>query len=311
MASTSAPYRSGAAPAGQRHEVEVNGAPTRYWSYGPEHARRTIVMVHGFRGDHHGLEPLVSHLLPPTGPGAYRVLVPDLPGFGASGAFPSGVHSVPAYAGWLTAFVTLTAAEDSVLLGHSFGSVVVAAALAGGQPADRAVLVNPIGDSALSGPHPLLSRLAVCYYRVAAALPERVGDGLLRSPLVVRALSSLLSTSRHRPRRRWIVGQHLRYFSVFADRQTVLEAFEASVGDDVSRYAPHVQAKVLLIGGDRDDITSASVHPRLRALFPSAELVMIAGVGHLIHYEAPAVAARAIDSFLDTEPAGRSPGWVA
>lgn len=293
MPSLSPPHLSAPTPRAERHELTVNGARTRYWSYGPPDARRTVVMVHGFRGDQHALEPLTSYL------GKYRVLVPDLPGFGESAPFPAGPHSVAAYAQWLKVFVTLTGTEDAVLLGHSFGSVVVAAALATGQPAARAVLVNPIGAPALTGPHPLLSRLAVLYYRVAAVLPERAGDALLRSSLVVQALSVTLTTSSYRPRRRWILDQHLRYFNVFADRQTVLEAFEASVGDDVGRYAPHVKSQVLLIGGDRDDITPASVHPRLRARFPTADLVMIVGVGHLIHYEAPAAAARAVETFLE------------
>lgn len=177
---------------------------------------------------------------------------------------------------------------------------MVAAALASGQPARRAVLVNPIGAPALSGPHPFLSRLTRGYYRVAAALPARAGEGLLRSPLVVRVLSALLTTSHHRPQRRWILEEHRRYFNTFADRQSVLEAFEASVGDDVGHYAGQLKANVLLIGGDRDDITPLPVHVRLTARLPTANLVMFAGVGHLIHYEAPAEAAKAIREFLET-----------
>lgn len=281
---------------GKRHELSVEGTRTRYWTYGPPSARRTVVMVHGFRGDHHGLEPMIAHLAD------YRVVAPDLPGFGESPPFPHKRHSVDSYGDWLTSFVAqLPAGSEAVLLGHSFGSVVVAAALARGLPASRVVLVNPIGAPALSGPRGLLSRLAVLYYRLGAALPERLGGALLRSRLVVRAMSTLLSKSRRRPLRRWILAEHLRYFSVFADRQMVGEAFEASVGDDVSAYASRTAAHVLLVGGDRDDITPVEVHHRLVSLFPAAELVMIAGVGHLIHYEAPDQAAHAIRVFLEGE----------
>lgn len=293
MTSISAPYRLPIAPQGERHKVMVRGARTRYWVYGPTQAARSVVMVHGFRGDHHGLEPLASYL------DDYRVLVPDLPGFGESEPFPTGEHSVAAYARWLSTFVAATVGEDPVLLGHSFGSVVVAASLAADQPATRAVLINPIGAPALSGPHLLLSRLTVAYYRMAATLPGGAGDRLLRSTLVVRALSAVMTTSQDPPTRRWILAEHQRYFNTFANRRCVIEAFEASVGDDVGHYAPHLEARVLLIGGDRDDITPVPVHHTLNNRFPNADLVIIGGVGHLIHYEAPAEAAEAIRGFLE------------
>ena len=43
----------------QRREVDVLGGTTAYWVYGPADAETTIIAVHGFRGEHHGLEPVV------------------------------------------------------------------------------------------------------------------------------------------------------------------------------------------------------------------------------------------------------------
>ena len=39
-----------------------SAATTRYWDYGDPDAATTLVLVHGFRGDHHGLEPVVAQL---------------------------------------------------------------------------------------------------------------------------------------------------------------------------------------------------------------------------------------------------------
>ncbi|MDN5749154.1 MAG: alpha/beta hydrolase, partial [Pseudonocardia sp.] len=83
-------------------------------------------MLHGLRGDHHGLEPIVSHL------DGFRVLVPDLPGFGETPPLHRGAHDVTSYAAWTREFVAAAAHEASggvVLLGHSFGSIVAAAAV--------------------------------------------------------------------------------------------------------------------------------------------------------------------------------------
>ena len=49
---------------------------------------------------------------------------------------------------------------------------------------------------------------------------------------------------------------------------------------------------------DDDDITPLEAQRRLVTLFPDAELSVIEGVGHLIHYEKPVEAAAAIETFL-------------
>jgi pimeloyl-ACP methyl ester carboxylesterase len=78
----------------------------------------------------------------------------------------------------------------------------------------------------------------------------------------------------------------------------VLEAFRASVSHDVSEYAARIPERTLLVAAEKDDITPIAAEYRLQTLFPQAELVVIPEVGHLIHYETPAAAARAIRRFL-------------
>ena len=64
-------------------ELALRGSTATLRSYGPPDAPRRIVFLHGLRGDHHGLEPIVAHLAGTT------VLVPDLPGFGGSPPMPA------------------------------------------------------------------------------------------------------------------------------------------------------------------------------------------------------------------------------
>ena len=73
-----------------------------------------------------------------------------------------------------------------MILGHSFGSIVVAAAVAAGLQTSRVILVNPIGAPALEGPRGILTRLAVFYYWAGAKLPRRLGEALLRNGLIVQ-----------------------------------------------------------------------------------------------------------------------------
>lgn len=281
----------------ERREVEVLGGTTAYWVYGPADAEHTIIAVHGFRGEHHGLEPVVAHL------DGIRVISPDLPGFGETAPLPDRRHDLATYAEWLTDF-TRAVAPGSVILGHSFGSIVSSAAVADGLETPRLILVNPIGAPALEGPRGILTRLAVFYYWAGAKLPRRAGEALLRSGLVVRVMSVSMAKTKDPVLLRFVHDQHSQYFSQFADRDVLHDAFVTSVSHDVSEFAARIPVSTLLIAADRDDITPIEAERRLATLFDDAELVEIADVGHLIHYETPAPAADAIRRFLTPSDAG-------
>ena len=287
----------------REHRAHVHGSDTAWWEYGDPGAA-VIVMVHGFRGDHHGLEPIVAKL-----PG-YRVIVPDLPGFGESSTFAAAAHDIDGYAAWLAEFVRVAGATDAsgpagpggwTLLGHSFGSIIAAAAVAAGLAPDELVLVNPIGAPALEGPRAIMTKLAIGYYRASAALPEKLGFALLRNRVIVRVMSVTMAKTEEPDLRRFIHDQHDRYFSAFGDRDAVLAAFEASVSHDVREYAPAIRVPVLLVVAEQDDVTPLAAQYRLQPLFDDATIAVIPGVGHLIHYETPAEAAGHIRVFVEGE----------
>ncbi|WP_136054965.1 alpha/beta hydrolase [Microbacterium sp. K24] len=275
----------------RRHEVAVRGGVTAYWEYGPEDAETTVVAVHGFRGEHHGLEPVLAYLP------EVRVIAPDLPGFGETAALPSRTHDLDEYAAWLTEF-TAVVAPGAVILGHSFGSIVTSAAVAGGLETPRLILLNPIGAPALEGPKGVMTRLAVFYYALGARLPQRLGTAWLRSRLVVRVMSLTMTKTREPALRRFIHDQHDTYFSRFSDRDVLHDAFVASVSHDVREFAADIPVPTLLVAAERDDITPIEAERKLATMFEDATLVEIAHVGHLIHYETPAEAAGAVRRFL-------------
>jgi len=274
-----------------RHEVQILGGTSAYWVYGDHDATTTIVAVHGFRGDHHGLEPVLAYLP------EVRVIAPDLPGFGETAALPGRRHDLATYAEWVTEFAGAVA-PGAVILGHSFGSIVVSAAVAAGLETPRLILINPIGAPALEGPKGVLTRLAVLYYSLGARLPKRLGTALLRNRLIVRIMSIAMVKTKDGDLRRFVHEQHDTYFSRFADRDVLRDAFVASVSHDVREFAAEITVPTLLIAAQRDDITPIGAQRHLATLFADAELVEIADVGHLIHYETPAEAAGAVRRFL-------------
>lgn len=277
----------------QEREIGLLGASARYWVYGPDDAEHTLVLIHGYRGDHHGLEPVVAQL-----PGI-RIVAPDLPGFGASAALRDREHSIAGYVDWLREFVRATGLGPRIaLLGHSFGSIVAAHAVAAGLEVSRLMLVNPISADPMAGVGGLGSRLARLYYRLGAALPERAGEAVLRNRIPVLVMSAATTTTRDRALRRWIREEHNRYFSGFASRRSLAEGFEASLSTDVSRVAAEVVVPTLLIAGERDRIAPLASQRAVVERFPDARLEVIPGVGHLVHYETPREAAGLIRAFI-------------
>ncbi|MEH0110843.1 alpha/beta hydrolase [Tersicoccus sp. MR15.9] len=282
-----------------------DGATTPIWSYGADGgapSARTVLLVHGFRGDHHGLAGIAAALAG-TSP-TLRVVVPDLPGFGAAEALP-GRHDVPAYARFVRSVAAVVSpASAPALVGHSFGSIVAAHAVAAGPDAFSSLtLINPIAAPALEGPQALMSRLAQLYYAAGARLPEPVGQALLRNRAIVRLMSEVMATTKDPALRRFIHDQHRRYFSAFSQRRVVQEAFTASVTGTVTEAADRLDLPVQLIAGNADDIAPLDTQHRLHALLPGSELSVIAGVGHLTHYETPELVAELIADFLDRHPA--------
>ncbi len=280
------------------HRDNARGVATAWWNYGRSSGPVDLVLIHGFRGDHHGLEPFVAKLINESGVDL-RIVIPDLPGFGDSAALPAAATGIDGYAHWLRAFLDHLGADSSTtVLGHSFGSIVVASAFAHGLTQSRCILVNPIAANALQGPRGVLTRLAVFYYQLSANLPERLGQGLLRNRAIVRIMSVTMAKTSDKNLRRWIHGQHDSYFSSFASRSSVLQAFRASVSHDVSEFVDTLPADTMLIAAERDDITALPKQRELVARIPNGRLEVVSGVGHLVHYEAPDFAADRIRDFL-------------
>jgi pimeloyl-ACP methyl ester carboxylesterase len=290
------PYAAAIAqvPAGIR-DVELAAGRTRLHEYGSPTAPHRLMFVHGLRGDHAGLEPIVAHLTDA------RVTVPDLPGFGTSPPLARGRHDLAGYTGWLRELLAATdGGADTVLAGHSFGSIVAAAAVAAGTPVRGLVLLNPIAGPALAGSRRVTVRATVLYHRLAALVPESAGTSLLRSRLLTRVATAAMVRTPDRALRRWIHAEHDRRFNGFADRRVLLEAFAASIGHTVTESAPLVRVPTLLVAGERDDLGPPAAQRDLARRFPDGRLEVLAGTGHLTHYEAPAAVAEAITRFVRT-----------
>lgn len=267
-----------------------------YWKTCPKNPQQTIVMIHGFRGTHHGLLKIVEHL-----PEAYEIIIPDLPGFGESA--PLASHNLKDFTEWLRTFIDeLHLEKPPILVGHSFGSIITSA-YASDYPEtiEKLVLINPIAAPALEGPKAIMTKLAIFYYQIGKYLPEKVAHYWLGAKPIVRIMSVTMAKTHNKDLRRYIHDQHDRYFSLFASPESVLEAFTTSTSHNVGEVAKEIPLPTLIIAGDQDDITPIKKQYELSDTIPNSHLEIIKDVGHLTHYETPKEVADFIYAFIKSE----------
>ena len=274
------------------HHAQINGSDTAYWEYNPT-KQPTLLLIHGFRGTHHGLLRIAEEL------SDYRLVIPDLPGFGDSEALPTG-HSIDDYLAWLDAFRRhIDGAEQSYIVGHSFGTIITSHyAAMHPDSVKKLVLINPIGSPALESEQRLLVQLAILYYWLGRKLPASAARAWIAMKPATKIMSITMRKTKDKTIRRYIDEQHYAHFSSFANPTQLAQAFKTSVSHDVSQVAGQLHIPTLLIAGEKDDITSLAKQRHLHGAIDGAQLIVIDGVGHLTHYETPDQVATAIRNFI-------------
>lgn len=272
------------------HDTQINGTTIHYWTYGNPTAAPVLV-VHGFRGTHHGLEYVIDNLQ-----GDHHVIVPDLPGFGDSPAFSDIEHTIANYALVLTDFLKKLGINKTYILGHSMGTVI-AAEMIKQQPKrfTKAVLINPVAKK----PPVLQLFPGYLYHRLAGKyLPEKLGTAVLSNKQLFLLGSAVMTKTKDKKLRKLIHWNHTTYMKRFAHRTSLLEAFESANSTALEHYVEHLNLPVLMIAGKQDTIAPVKDARNIAGQLKDVELVEFDRVGHIIHYERPKEAAAAIDAFL-------------
>lgn len=300
MVLESAALASKALARSKQHSMEVLDTVTRYWSYASNNPNaKVIIFIHGYRGNHHGLEAIAGALED------FHLIIPDLPGFGESTPF-AGEHSIDAYSQWLAEFIKkLTPKQKPILLGHSFGSIICSAFASRSDAIELLILENPVSAPALKGPNALVTKIAQGFFKLAGTLPLKQGEWLLKSWPMVRGMSIIMTKSWKRELRKWVHAQHDANFNDFASRRVAIEGYNASISHNVSDYAAEFKVPTLLIIGSRDDITSPKQqYAMARKIAVPHAISQHMGVGHLTHYEIPSDVADDIRQFVSQQEQG-------
>lgn len=283
-----------AALRGVRSQLLVNGIETALWHYPAvtTKPKGTIVFVHGFRGSHDGLHTIIAALP------EYDCYAGDIPGFGQTEAATTP-HDLTTYSAWLGELIKAIGLNKPIVLGHSFGTLVVTSHAAK-QLGDmgRLILINPVSRPGLEGPRRFISKMTEIFLGTAGKFPEKIARALIDSWVVIQYVSSTMAKTKDRSLRKWIHQQHHQTMSNYVNKEVLNESYQASIRNCVQEYAERIDNETLMIAGQFDDITSVEQQIDTSHMIRNCQLEVIPGVGHLIHYETPDKAAELIRDFL-------------
>ena len=226
------------------------------------------VVLHGWGGRIESMAPAIRCLS-----GAFRVVAPDLPGFGES-PMPEDVWGTPDYAGFVARLLEGRGVGRAHFVGHSFGGKI-AFHLAATDPGrvDKLVLVGSNGLRAPASPRLKARRM------VARAVK---GGARLGPP--GRAVSAAVL-----PR---LASQDYR------DAGPMRPILVKTVNEDFAGLLPRIESPTLLIWGTADDAVPVATADRMAQLIPDAGVVRFEGAAHFAYLDEPDRFCRVVRHFF-------------
>ncbi|WP_188186857.1 alpha/beta fold hydrolase [Nonomuraea sp. SYSU D8015] len=232
-----------------------------------------VVCVHGLGCSHRYFLPLARCLAP-----AYRVVVPDLPGFGRTrgGRSPLDIRGLSlALADWLRA----THRRGVPLVANSVGCQIVV---------DLAVhSPDLLGSVVLNGP---------------------TMDGNART--WVRQVRRWLADGwRERPALALVLARD--YLDCGPRR--LLNTFRAALADPIERKLHHVHVPAVVVRGTKDPIVTHEWVQEVVRRLPRGRLAEVPGAAHTLNFSAPAELARIVTTLLENagSDGATTPGAVS
>jgi pimeloyl-ACP methyl ester carboxylesterase len=223
-----------------------------------------VVLVHGLSGSTRWWARNVSALA-----GRHRVYLIDLPGFGAMRRLRRRFVLTEA-ASWLSAWMEAVGLENAHLVGHSMGGYV-GIRLAAKRPESvrNLVLVDPAGvPTGRSMLGHLVPLLGAARHATPSFLPVLARDALRMGPFTLwRAARDLLD-------------------------------------EDVREDLCSIEARTLLVWGEKDTLVPPAVGEMLRAEIPDSRLLVLRRAAHVPMFDRPEDFNRALLAFLAGERVG-------
>lgn len=234
-----------------------------------------LVLIHGFAGDKDNFTRVARFLVP-----HYRVIIPDLPGFGEAGRDPDAGYTMMDQVDNLVTFLDCLGLSRVHLGGNSMGGFI-ATQMAGSHPQRVASLwlLDAAGTGAAHGSAmlqvyqergevPLLVHTEADFKKLMAAATHKVPfmPYCVRKFFARRALAD--------------VQLHSKIMAQLAASPLLEEQFSA------------IEVPALIVWGEEDHMLDLAGASALHVLLPDSQIRIMPDIGHMPMLEFPAGTAR-------------------
>ena len=268
---------------GLSHETVVIGDETWHYLEGGPEDGEVILLFHGFGGDKDNWTRFSNSLT-----GKYRVIAPDLPGFGESAQHPDWDYSLPPQRSRVNGFAQALGLEQFHVVGNSMGGHL--AALYTLEYPGQVLSTALFNNSGIDAPD-------------ESDLLRALGKG--ENPLVVDSIADfdelLAFVAYKQPFIPWPVK------GVFAQSALDHAEFNRFIFDflkndrasGLEHMLSNIENPVLILWGEYDRTLDVSSIEVMRPLLPQAEVVIMKDTGHLPMIERPGETAAHYLGFLE------------
>lgn len=267
---------------GLTHEtLVVDGETWHYLHGGPEDAS-VILLLHGFGGDKDNWTRFAATLTD-----QYRVIAPDLPGFGESARHGDWDYSLTAQSERIGDFATALNLGQFHIGGNSMGGQL--AGLYVHEHADQVRSLALLNNGGINAPE-----------------PSEVWSAVMRgeNPLIITApedFDRLVSLVAHKqPFIPWPAKDVLaqRAYDNAAFNDFIFAALKDDRYVGLEPLLPDIRQPVLIIWGEHDRVLDVSSIDVMQPLIPQAKVVIMPDTGHIPMIERPQETARHYLEFL-------------
>ena len=262
--------------------LEVAGIRLHLRDSGPRDAS-VVILLHGFGSSLQTWDPWAEALSD-----EYRVIRFDLPGFGLTGADPTGDYSTARSLDILAALMDRLGIERASLVGNSLGGFIAwqfAARMPG--RVDKLVLISPDGYASPGFDYGRKPSLPLTVRLLPYVLPTK----LLRMSLL----------PAYGDPRKLTAGTVTRYRELMLApgvRRAILARMAQVMLEPPEPLLRRIRAPTLLLWGEQDAMIPFSNAADYAASIPHATLVALPGLGHVPFEEAPQRSLLPVRQFL-------------
>ncbi|HEY1402585.1 MAG TPA: alpha/beta hydrolase [Pyrinomonadaceae bacterium] len=257
--------------------AEIEGVRVHYQEAGDPNAP-AMLLIHGFCASNF----VWNEALVPLAEAGFRVVAPDLVGFGFSGKPGGGEYTIEAQARIIVGLLDALGIERASLVGSSYGGAVAAVcALDYAERVERLVLVGAVSNDEIIR-RPLL-RLAATPLMGELLAPvlldaRRFVKNHLRKTYAAQN-GYMLDTAR--------ITAHQRPLRASATHRAILCTLRNWRATRIEREAARIIQPTLLVWGAHDRDVPLRCGERLHELIAHSRLFVFADCGHLPQEERP------------------------